>query len=332
MVLTPSESEGHRIRLTDPLRRMSLIKPLTRPHPLLSGARVAVLAVSSPSDPERIEPAADRLRQQGLDVWLAPNLYQRTAGYLAGSDSQRVSVINEALRSDQFDAFFFARGGYGAMRILDGIDYEALRRNPRPLIGYSDLTAVHQAMAIRAGVGGFHGPMLNTDFFDGLSPVIDNWFWTLLRGDAPSEFTLSDDQIMVEGLASGTLFGGCLSLTHSLLGTPFDFWIDDGIWFWEDVGEATYRIDRMLTHLRLSGKLQSIRGVMIGKLKQCGDTGSGDLKSLLEEFFSSAGIPVLHNLPFGHFGDNLLLPIGARVEIDTRQRRLRLPDPVVMPG
>lgn len=293
---------------------------------------MAVLAVSSPSEPERIEPAADRLRQRGLDVWLAPNLYERTAGYLAGPDHQRLSVINEAFRSDEFDAFFFSRGGYGAMRILDGIDFDALRRNPRPVIGYSDLTAVHQAMAVRAGVGGFHGPMLNTDFHQGLSQVIDDWFWSLLSGGSPTEIALSDDQIMVEGRATGTLFGGCLSLTHSLMGTPFDFWIDGGIWFWEDIGEATYRIDRMLTHLRLSGRLQNIRGVMIGKLKQCGDTGSGDLKLLLEEFFASAGIPVLHNLPFGHFGDNLLLPIGARVEIDTRLRRIRLPDPVVIPG
>jgi len=308
---------------------MPLTTPLSRPRPLRPGARVAVLAVSSPSEPERIEPAADRLRQRGLDVWLAPNLYERTAGYLAGPDSERVAIINEALRSDDFDAFFFARGGYGAMRILDRIDYDALRRNPRPLIGYSDVTGVHQAMAVRAGVGGFHGPMLNTDFFEGLSPAIHDWFWSLLDGRAPAELAIADDQIMHEGRASGTLFGGCLSLTHSLMGTPFDFWIDDGIWFWEDVGEATYRIDRMLTHLRLSGRLQNIRGVMIGKLKQCGETGSGDLKSLLEEFFASAGIPVLYNLPFGHFGDNLLLPIGARIEIDTRQHRLLLPDPVV---
>jgi len=308
---------------------MPLTTPLSRPRPLRPGARVAVLAVSSPSEPERIEPAADRLRQRGLDVWLAPNLYERTAGYLAGPDSERVAIINEALRSDDFDAFFFARGGYGVMRILDRIDYDALRRNPRPLIGYSDVTGVHQAMAVRAGVGGFHGPMLNTDFFEGLSPAIHDWFWSLLDGRAPAELAIADDQIMHEGRASGTLFGGCLSLTHSLMGTPFDFWIDDGIWFWEDVGEATYRIDRMLTHLRLSGRLQNIRGVMIGKLKQCGETGSGDLKSLLEEFFASAGIPVLYNLPFGHFGDNLLLPIGARIEIDTRQHRLLLPDPVV---
>lgn len=309
-----------------------LTNPLTRPRPLLPGARVAVLAVSSPSEPERIEPAAERLRQRGLDVWLAPNLYQRASGYLAGSDVQRLAVINEALRSDEFDAFFFSRGGYGAMRILDGIDFDALRRNPRPLVGYSDLTAVHQAMAVRAGVAGFHGPMLNTDFFEGLSPVIDDWFWSLLSGNNPAEMTLSEDQILVEGRASGPLFGGCLSITQALMGTPFDFWIDGGIWFWEDVGEETYRIDRMLTHLRLSGRLQNIRGVMIGKLKQCGETGSGDLKSLLEEFFASARIPVLHNLPFGHFGDNLLLPIGARVEIDTRERRFRLPDPVVIPG
>src|SRR5207245_7881004 len=139
----------------------------------------------------------------------------------------------------------------------------AIRRNPRPIIGFSDLTALHQAAAIHSGVASFHGPMVNLDFLHGLSPHIDQWFWSMLGGEAPLEHRFDAQQVVTEGDAEGILFGGCLSLTTALVGTPYDFWIDDGLWFWEDVDEPLYRIDRMLTHLRLSGRLQKIRGVVI---------------------------------------------------------------------
>ena len=135
-----------------------------------------------------IEAAKRNLESYGLTVTLAPNIAkygERT--YLAGTDAERLTELNQFLNSDEFDAFFFARGGYGAMRILDGIDYAAIRRNPRPIIGFSDLTALHQATAIHSGVASFHGPMVNLDFFHGLSPHIDQWFWSMLGGDAPLE-------------------------------------------------------------------------------------------------------------------------------------------------
>ena len=220
------------------------------------------------------------------------------------------------MRSDDVDAIFCARGGYGAMRILDRIDYDALTRNPRPVVGFSDITAVHQAVAVRCGIGSFHGPMLNLDFFNGLSPDIEQWLWSILAGDAPLTHRFASSQIVCEGETEGVLFGGCLSLTTALTGTPYDFWIDDGIWFFEDVDEPLYRIDRMLTHLRLSGRLKKIRGVLIGKLKNCGS--EGELRALLVDFFAAQRIPVVRDLPFGHHGDNLVMPIGAPVRLSTR--------------
>jgi len=263
-----------------------------------------------------------------MTVTMASNIASREMGYLAGADEERLRTLNDAIRSPDFDALLFARGGYGAMRILNGVDYEAISRNPRPIIGYSDLTALHQATAARSGVGSFHGPMLNTDFHDGLSPSIENWFWDVLSGSVPT-WSLQPDQVMAGGAAEGVLFGGCLSLTTSLTGTPFDFWIEDGIWFWEDVSESTYRIDRMLTHLHLSGRLRNLKGVMIGRLKDCGGGNPDELDRLLSSFFSGAGIPVLHNLPFGHHGDNLLLPIGGRVRISSEDLTFSLLEPAV---
>lgn len=248
---------------------------------------------------------------------LAVNIAHQFRGYLAGDDDERVAELNRFLNSDEFDAFFFARGGYGAMRILDRVDYEAIRRNPRPIVGFSDLTALHQAVAIRCGLVTFHGPMLNLDFFNGLSPQNDDWFWSMLAGEAPLTHRFSSQQVVMDGEAEGILFGGCLSLIAALTATPYDFWIDGGIWFWEDVDEPLYRLDRMLTHLRLSGRLRNIRGVIIGKLKGCGSESEFD--ALLRETFSAAGIPVVRDLPFGHHGDNLLMPIGVPVRLSTRE-------------
>jgi muramoyltetrapeptide carboxypeptidase len=300
---------------------------LTFPRALPPNGRIAVCAISGASKIERVQIAAERLRRRGYRVSLAPNIDHAFRGYLAGPDGQRVEELNHYLRSDDVDAIFFSRGGYGAMRVLDRVDYDAIRRNPRPIVGFSDITALHQAVAIRAGIASFHGPMLNLDFHDGLTPDVEEWMFAMLGGFAPLAHRFEPEQVLCEGNAEGILFGGCLSLTTSLTGTPYDFWIDDGIWFWEDVGEEPYRLDRMLTHLDLSGRLRRIRGVLIGKLKGCGS--EPELTDLLREKFGSRGIPVVRDLPFGHFGNNLLMPIGAPVRVSTSDGAFTVTAPAV---
>jgi muramoyltetrapeptide carboxypeptidase len=302
---------------------------LIPPRALQRNGRVAVLATSSPSDLPRIDAAVRTLEERGLRVTLAGNIDRRYRGYLAGSDDERLEQLNHHLRSDDFDAFFFARGGYGAMRILDGIDYAAVAANPRPIIGFSDITALHQAIAVRCGVGSFHGPMLNLDWFNGLSPEIEQWFWSMLAGEAPLTHRFQRENVLFDGEAEGILFGGCLSLTVALTGTPYDFWVDDGIWFFEDVEEPVYRIDRMLTHLRLTGRLEKIRAVVIGKLKGCGS--DAEVEALLHEFFGFSKIPVIRDLSFGHHGDNLLMPVGGAVRVSTSDLSLTLMRPAVKP-
>jgi muramoyltetrapeptide carboxypeptidase len=289
---------------------------LQPPRALPETAHIAILAASGPSDRARIVEGAKAIERRGHRVTLAENVDHRYHGYLAGDDDERAEVMNRFLRAPEYDAYFFARGGYGAMRILDRLDYNALRANPRPVVGFSDVTALHQALAIHSGICGFHGPMLNLDFHAGLSPENEQWFWAMLAGEAPLVRAFGETDIVQEGEAEGVLFGGCLALTTSLAGTPYDFWIEDGIWFWEDVDEPVYRIDRMLTHLRLSGRMKKIRGVIIGALKNCGS--DAELLALLREFFQPFEIPVVRNLPFGHHGNNLLMPIGTRVRLDTR--------------
>ncbi len=300
---------------------------LTLPRALPPNGHIAVCAISGSSKIERVQIGAERLERRGYRVSLAGNIGHSFRGYLAGTDDERVEELNHHLRSDGVDAIFFSRGGYGAMRVLDRVDYDAIRRNPRPLVGFSDVTALHNAVALRANVASFHGPMLNLDFHDGLTPDVEEWLFAMLSGAAPLTHRFAPEQVLCEGDAEGLLFGGCLSLTTSLAGTPYDFWIDDGIWFWEDVGEEPYRLDRMLTHLDLSGRLRRIRGVLIGKLKGCGS--EFEVATLLHEKFGSRGIPVVHDLPFGHFGNNLLMPIGAPVRVSTSDGAFTITAPAV---
>jgi muramoyltetrapeptide carboxypeptidase len=301
---------------------------LIKPRALQERAHIAVLAASGPSVLENIVEAARVLEGRGHRVTLAKNIAHRHRGYLAGSDDERVDELNRFLRAPEYDAFFFARGGYGAMRILDRIDYAAIAANPRPIVGFSDITAIHQAMATQCNVAGLHGPMLNLDFRNGLlSARHEQWLWSVLRGDAPLHYDFPKENVLVEGEAEGILFGGCLALTAALMGTPYDFWLDGGIWFWEDVDEPVYRIDRMLTHLRLSGRMPRIRGVVIGALKECGE--EPEMLSLLHDTFGSLNIPVVRNLPFGHHGNNLLMPLGTMVRLSTTDMRLTISEPAV---
>jgi muramoyltetrapeptide carboxypeptidase len=171
--------------------------------------------------------------------------------------------------------------------------------------------------------------MVNLDWFEGLTPDIEQWFWSMLAGEAPLRYSFDANQVVFDGEAEGILFGGCLSLTTALTSTPYDFWIDDGIWFFEDVEESPYRLDRMLTHLRLAGRLQKIRAVVIGKLKGCGS--DAEIEALLHDFFAFSNIPVIRDLSFGHHGNNLLMPIGGVVRVSTGDRTLTLLQPAVKP-
>lgn len=307
----------------------SILAPMIKPRALPPRGRVAVAAISSPGVEQRFDAGIERLRELGYELIVAPNLTERSLSYLAGDDDRRTQLINDLLRRDDWDALIFARGGYGAMRILERIDWDAIARNPRPMIGFSDLTAWMQGCWNRAGVSTFHGPMVHMDFASAFEDDRLAWFRDALAGVSPLEWSLSPERVLSPGRADGPLFGGCLSLIVSLMGTPWDVWLDDGILFWEEVGEPTYRIDRMLTQLELAGRLRRIRGVLIGGLRDCGGPVDGELEQMLHSFFARRGIPVVTEAPFGHHGNNLLLPYGQRAILDTDRATLSFPEPMV---
>lgn len=280
----------------------------------------ACFAIVAPAGPARLD--TDKARQwfadRGQQCRIYPGVLQAD-GYLAGSDEQRLRDLHDAFSAPDIDAVLCMRGGYGSMRLLDCIDFELIRRHPKPLVGYSDITGLHSALNRHAGMLAFHGAMLNADLLGGkLEPTVSSLFGQLRgrlgAGDAiahPAAFALTG---VVPGVASGRLVGGNLSLLGSTLGTLAEVDTQDSILFIEDVNEPLYRVDRLLTQLRLAGKLEGVRGVLVGDF--AGITVAA-ITPLLLDIFGPLGVPVLAGWRSGHCDPNVCLPLGARVRLDS---------------
>jgi muramoyltetrapeptide carboxypeptidase len=271
---------------------------------------------------EDIARALDNIRSLGWIPVVGSNVRSQL-GYLAGSDAERLHDINSALASDDVDAVWCIRGGYGSMRLLSSLDYEAIRRWPKPFIGFSDITALHSAIHRHCGIVTFHAPtarMKLTDFSRSsltraLVDQIDSC------GSAPSA------EVLRPGRATGRLAGGNLALITALLGTPYASDFDGAILVIEDIGEAVYRIDRMLTQLLLAGALQRCAAIVAGNFSPPRDEVALDNRTVNEVLFEaaeSAGIPCLAGAPFGHITDQWTIPLGAIAELDTDARTLRV--------
>ena len=298
--------------------RTALLSP-SLPPPVRPGEAVGVAAISGPVDPQRLERGIAALEGLGLHPVPAENLLS-TGGLFAGSDAERLEGFHRLAADPSIRAIFFARGGHGALRILDRIDWDLLARHPRAYIGYSDLTPFLLAVVARLGLVAFHGPMVAADLARGLSAEEEESLMGCLRGDFPRP--LACRPTAGTGVVEGPLLGGCLSMLTATLGTPFSPSLDGSILFWEEVGEPPYRIDRMLTHLRLSDTLASIAGMVIGHITWPPSAEPVESWRLLaDDILSAPPWPVATSLLSGHECPNLTLPLGhwARLDLDQRQ-------------
>jgi muramoyltetrapeptide carboxypeptidase len=231
------------------------------------------------------------------------------------------------------DAVFFARGGWGAARVLDRLDPEEIAGHPKIHMGGSDLTTLFAWLQARAGLVAFHGPMVAADFARAdPDPETDAGWEPVLRGDAPIAIPVPPENVLAGGSGSGILVGGCLSMLVALEGTPEALDTRGRIVFWEDVGEELYRLDRMLTHWRRAGRLAAPAGVIIGQLENIRNNGVRDeasLSSLLAEHFAGASCPVVRDFPAGHGARNRTLPLGTHVTVDASAGVVRLEEAAV---
>ncbi|MEO8200556.1 MAG: LD-carboxypeptidase [Gemmatimonadota bacterium] len=303
-------------------------KGLTRPPRLRVGARIALVAPAGPLlERDDLTRGAELCRALGFEPVLAPNAGNRY-GYLAGSDEQRLDDLNTAVRDSAIDGIWCLRGGYGITRILSGVDFAALERRPKAVIGFSDITALINAIAHRSGVVAFHGPMSRK----GLTPFSRSHFeriltsplkaGTLGRPAQPEGVLVSEVNRIVTlapGKVEGRLYGGNLTLLQALIGTEFLPLLDGAILFLEDVGEDLYSVDRMLAHLRMAGVLGRVKGVMVGQftdMKRNTSDGALGFDEVLATYFLPLRIPVAYGLPIGHVDDQWTLPLGVEASFD----------------
>jgi muramoyltetrapeptide carboxypeptidase len=293
-------------------------KPL--PPALVPGARVGVMAPAGPSDPEALQAGIDVLRQAGFEVVPAPNLASREA-YLAGSDEQRLAGISALLDAD-VQALIAARGGYGVTRLLDRMPFARLAEWRGWVVGFSDVTALHAALGTRFTCATLHAPMVTALSRDARGAgLLVSW----LGGRAPRLlFNVPKQGVVRPGVTRGIAVGGNLSMLAALVGTPFEPEYRDAVLFLEDVGEPAYRLDRLLTQLRLASRLAGVRAVVVGRLARCG-RGEPGWRERWRAVLLGAVQPdavVVDGLAFGHGGTNVPFPLGAEVEVNTVTREI----------
>jgi muramoyltetrapeptide carboxypeptidase len=248
-------------------------------------------------------------------------------GYLAGSDDERAADFNAAVGDPNVRALFTLRGGYGAMRVLDRLDYDGLRADPKIVLGYSDITAILNAVTARAGLVTFHGPLADASQFTAQGI---NWLRRALMDPRPIG-TLESPQAgtIVAGSACGRLVGGNLSLICALLGTPYALDFRGAVAFFEEIREAPYRIDRMLTQLMLSGAFEGAAGIAVGTCVDCDPSAedaefSLSLLEMLRDRLQALGKPAFYGAQIGHLPEQRTLPIGVRATLDANARTLTI--------
>ena len=299
------------------------------PRPLTPQSRIAIAAPASASlDREATEAGLAVLRSRGLRIDTG-RAFASPYAYLSGTDEDRADELNMLLRRDGLDAIVCLRGGYGLLRILDRIDYDAARARPKLIVGYSDITALHLALYAKAGLTGLSGPMVASDWHQ-IDADSEAQFWAVAGGRVGDPLSGPGNEpltAMREGSANGVLLGGNLALTAALLGTPYMPDLKGAILFLEDVGESPYRIDGLLARLRLAGVLGQLGGLVFGAFTDAEpptDRPSFTVKEVLDQYAGFVNGPVASGLVYGHFARKITVPIGVQARLIVQDGRAEL--------
>lgn len=303
-------------------------EPPTRPRALRPGDTIMMVAPAGELNKQRVTLAVERLEELGFKVIVPDNLF-RQRGYLAGTDQQRADELMQAFLDPEVDAIFPGTGGYGVTRMLSLLDWDAIAKHPKIVVGFSDITALHLALAAKGNLVTFHSP--NPQYGLGsegnLTPYSEKYFWRCLLASenaGPQGFQYEQPESVgplkriAGGRAEGVATGGNLSLIAATTGTPYEVVTAGRILFLEDVREAPYRIDRMLSQLKLAGKLDNLAGVVLGQFRDCEDDDGGSLSlaQVFDDYFADAPYPVVSNFAAGHVSQNGTVPFGVPCRLD----------------
>ena len=315
-----------------------MMKRLLRPKALRRGEVIGLVAPAGALwRPDRVEGCVRYLEGQGYRVEVGAHALGND-GAFSGTDDERLCDLNGMLRDPRIRAILALRGGSGTPRVLDRIDYAAVRRDPKIVVGYSDITALQMALYRKTGLVSFSGPLGAVEFASAPDPVTEESFWRLVtsrrtRGRLP----LPDDEPLVTrqtGLGEGPLLGGCLSLVVALLGTPFSPDYRGAVVALEDVHEQFHRIDRMMTQLRLAGVLGRATGLLLGRFTHTTAADPAhpfhDLEAVWQSVLQGVTAPILAGFPYGHVPRKVTLPWGIPVRVDGKKQAVSLLESAVV--
>lgn len=297
---------------------------IIKPQKLKKGDVIGLIApASAPEETSRIEMGVRHLEKLGYRVQLGKNLYH-SVGYLAGTDEERLDDLHSMFKDKNVKAIICVRGGYGAFRILDKVDYSLIKRNPKIFVGYSEITALQNAILNKTGLVTFAGPMLAVDLYSDQSKYTEEYFWASLTSNKKlGRIEHPDDNkipFLNKGTAMGRIVGGNLAVFTALVGTDYMPDLKDKILMIEDIGELPYRIDRLLNQLRLSKSFKKLRGIILARFVDCFEHDPNKktltLGEVIEHYISPLNIPTLYTFPHGHIKDFATIPFGIRVKIN----------------
>ncbi len=303
---------------------------IMKPRALKKGDVIGIVAPASPpSSTEKIFKGAEYLERLGYRVKIGRNV-EKVYGYLAGTDHERANDLNEMFADTDVKAIIAVRGGYGTPRILPLLKYNVIKKNPKILVGYSDLTALQLAIYRKTGLVTFSGPMVGVEMFKGIDPFTEEHFWRCLTSTQKLGAFVNPDSralsTLVQGKATGTLLGGNLSLIAAIAGSPYLPSFKRSLLFIEEIEEETYRFDRLMNQLRLTGILKDTNGVIMGELTdvKTSDTTKPFLTiaQVMNDYLGELKKPVVTGLVYGHVPRKLTVPMGVRAAVDTKKEQL----------
>ncbi len=299
--------------------------PLLIPPRLALGDTIGLVApASSTEKPERIDEVIAHLQTQGFAVKPGANLRRRT-GYLAGSDAERAADLHAMFADPSVQAIFALRGGYGSCRLLPLLDYALIRAHPKPFLGYSDITALHHAILVKAGLVTYHGPNANEAFQPGNNAALRRALMDpVAKTIIFSREKKGGEAIVCEksGSVTGPALGGNMTCLLRLLDTPYAPDFTGAVLFLEDTGEKAYRVDGMFTHLRLAGVLDQIAGLVLGRFDHADPEEQKRIDAFLKEEAQRIGKPCIRHAPIGHFPQQVVMPIGGQIKLHAEAQRV----------
>lgn len=295
---------------------------LLKPFPLRKGGKIGVMAPAGSVNDEQLSTGVQAVIRQGFEVELAQGIGERK-GYLAGDRKRRAKVLQDLFEREDISAIFCARGGFGSIQLLPFLKAKAIRFRPKIFVGYSDVSILLNWFLQKCGMVTFHGPMVAMELARGLKRRSEDFFWGTLLGEK-RQWQVKLAEAVRPGVVESEMMGGCLSTIVTTLGTPYEINTTGKILFLEDIGERPYRIERMLTHLQMAGKLEGIAGLVFGSFTDCEGEDQRGLREIIQDLFHDAPYPVVAGLAAGHGEENLLLPFGAKMALDGKAGILSL--------